>query len=123
MSTASRTGLNRPPRRQLVGTHRKLQQALSEVQEGRDVSHVLAALTSPYAEDSEGLTQLLTELGARTPADLLEVMRMLTVSAGYTALTWAGGLTTEGGGHFTGPDVLSACWSNVEWAEGDAPQE
>lgn len=119
MNAASRIGVERPRHSQLLNTHRRLRSALEDAQEGLDVQHVVGVLAHPYRDDSEGLAALLDDLAVSSPTELLDVMRMLTLSAGYTGLTWAGGLATPGGGRYEVLDVISTSWATIEW-EGDA---
>ncbi len=113
--SASRVPITRPPRRQVVATQRYMRTALGEAQEGRDLQQVVATLAGSHPEDVNGLAALLTELGVATPSDMLDLVRMLVLSSGYTAVTWAGGLATEGGGHYSDKDVLGAAWATVEY--------
>lgn len=113
----------RPDLTKLIATHRKVRNALEDAQEGRDVQSVLAALTHARNDDRAGLDELLADLKADSPSDLLDVMRMLILSSGYTALTWAGGLTASGGVRFSERDVLSTSWSSVEWHDDDVADE
>jgi hypothetical protein len=120
---SSRNSSGHPTLPRIIGTHRQLRIALSDAQSGRDVPVILAALSEPHSEDADGLNALLAGLGARTPGDLLEIIRMLTLSAGYTALTWAGGLTTGEGNRVNERDVMSTSWAAVQWEESDLPDD
>ncbi len=114
MTTAERRGILRPRHGALVATHQQLRSALGDQQDERDASHVVKVLTNEYADDPAGLAELLNDLEVHGPGDLMEVMRMLTLSASYTALTWAGGIAVEGDRRFEASDVLSTSWAQVE---------
>jgi hypothetical protein len=120
---SSRNSSGHPTLPRLIATHRQLRIALSDAQNGRDVPVILAALSEPHSEDADGLNELLTGLGAKTPGDLLEIIRMLTLSAGYTALTWSGGLTTGEGNRVNERDVMSTSWAAVQWEESELPDD
>ncbi len=126
--SASRVPVARPPRRQVLATQRHLRSALGEAQEGRNLERVVETLAGSQSDDVNGLAALLTELGVATPTEMLELIRMLLLSSSYTAVTWAGGLSTEGGGRYSDTDVLGAAWATVQYDQvvedtGALPEE
>lgn len=120
MSVPSRIGIDRPRHKHLMDTHHQLRESLRDAQQRSDAERVVRALGEGYPESPEGLQALLRELEVTTPGELLDVMRMLTLSAGHTALMWAGGLSVEGGQRYSASDVLSTSWARVEWHESPA---
>lgn len=111
MAVGPRLGILRPRHGALMATHQQLHGALAEEQANLDVTHVLEVLGKEFPEDANGLSDMLGELGVDSPGALLEIMRMLTLSAGYTAVTWAGGLVAEGDRRFEASDVISTSWA------------
>lgn len=114
MTSTERRGIARPRHGSLVATHQVLRAALREEQDQRDTQQMVQVLAQEYAENAEGLAELLANLQVSRPSDLLETMRMLTLSASYTALTWAGGIAVEGDRRFDASDVLNTSWAQVE---------
>ncbi len=114
MTSTERRGIARPRHGTLVATHQTLRTALRAEQDHRDTQQMVQVLAQEYAENEEGLAQLLANLHVSGPTDLLEIMRMLTLSASYTALTWAGGIAVEGDRRFEASDVLNTSWAQVE---------
>ncbi len=114
MTSTERRGILRPRHGVLVATHHALRSALGDEQDERDAQQIVKVLTNEHGDNPEGLLELLRDLNVHSPGDLLEVMRMLTLSASYTALTWAGGIAVEGDRRFDATDVLNTSWAQVE---------
>ncbi len=114
-----RTG--QPPHRDVLAVQRTLQDALETALRRFAPDVVLGAMAEERPEEPAGLTALLTDLGVRTPADLLGLLQLLTVSSGYTAVSWARGISLSEGGRVTADDVLRTSWAHAAWAEPTPP--
>lgn len=103
-----------PPHRHVVELQRAVQVALVETQQRYEPAALLDALSRGHDDDADGLTELLAELDVRNPSDLVALLRLVTASASYAALSWARGLATEIGERYTAQDVLQAAWVSAE---------
>lgn len=115
MSPKSKPARMQPPHRQVAEVQAAVRAALALSSERHDPAAVLAALTHGQVDDSDGLADLLADLGVRTPTDLVILLQLMTASASFASLSWARGLPRADGGRYTAEDVLRAAWANVEY--------
>jgi hypothetical protein len=107
----------------VLALQRRLRVALGEAAEDFDVVRALEALGAPRSDDGQGLAELLTEAGVATPTDLVQLARVVAVSASATALTWARGLPAEDDRPPTADDVLRTSWAEAAWVVAEEPQD
>jgi hypothetical protein len=110
-----RTG--QPPHRDVLAVQRMLREALEAAQDGFPAAVVLEAMGQERQDEPAGLAALLADLGVRTPTDLVALLRLLTVSSSYTAVSWARGIALSEGEPVTADDVVRTSWAHAAWVE------